>query len=87
VKANAPGIWTDIVLSAAYAQLGEQAAAHSALSNLLAQNSAESARELLTKWFDSDLVEHLVEGLCKGGLEIAADKSTTSSAANSESTS
>ncbi|MGI9165588.1 MAG: hypothetical protein ACR2G5_04245 [Pyrinomonadaceae bacterium] len=68
-------------------QLGEQAAARDALSNLLAANSAESARELLTKWFNTALVDNLVEGLCKGGLEFAADKSTTSSAANSESTS
>jgi len=87
VKANAPGIWTDIVLSAAYAQLGEQAAARNALSNLLAENSAESARELLTKWFDEELVEHLVVGLRKAGFEIGADKSTTSSTATSEATS
>ncbi len=74
VKANAPGIWTDIVLSAAYAQLGEQAAARNALSNLLVENSAESARELLTKWFNSDLVDSLEEGLRKAGIELAADK-------------
>ncbi len=87
VKANAPGIWTDIVLSAAYAQLGEQVAARNALSNLLAEHSAESARELLTKWFNADLVDNLVEGLRKAGLEIAPNKSTTGSTANSEATS
>jgi len=74
VKANVPGIWTDIVLSAAHAQLGEQAAARNALKNLIAENSTESARELLTKWFDAEIVDNLVEGLCKAGLEIAADK-------------
>jgi serine/threonine-protein kinase len=78
VNASAPGIWTDIVLTAAYAQLGEQTAASNALGNLHAENSADSARELLTKWFDAEVVEHLVEGLCKAGLEIAYDKSSTS---------
>lgn len=77
VKANVPGIWTDIVLSAAYAQLGEQAAARNALSNLLAENSVESARELLMKWINADLVDNLVEGLRKAELEIAADQSPT----------
>jgi adenylate cyclase len=73
VKANAPGIWTDIVLSAAYAQLGEQVAARNALNNLIADNSVESVRELLTKWFYAELVEHLVVGLSKAGLEIAPE--------------
>ncbi len=87
VKANAPGIWTDIVLSAAYAQLGEQVAARNVLSNLLGENPADSTRELLTKWFDEELVEHLVVGLRKAGFEIGAGKSTTSSTATSEATS
>ena len=76
VKANVPGIWTDIVLSAAYAQLGEQAAARNALSNLLAENSVESASKLLTKWLQADLVNNLAEGLRKAELEIPVDKST-----------
>jgi TolB-like protein/Tfp pilus assembly protein PilF len=73
VKANAPGIWTNIILTAAYAQLGEQAAARTALSDLLAESSVESARELLMKWIDEDLVDNLVEGLHKAGSEIALD--------------
>ena len=76
VTANVPGIWSDIVLSAAHAQLGEQAAARNALSNLLGENSVDSARELLTKWFDADLVDNLVEGLRKAGPEMPAAKST-----------
>ncbi|HEX6729824.1 MAG TPA: protein kinase [Pyrinomonadaceae bacterium] len=84
VKASAPGIWTDIVLSAAYAQLGEQAAARNALNNLISENSAHSVLNLLTKWFDAELVEHLTEGLCKAGLEIAADQSRPTSVAQVE---
>jgi TolB-like protein/Tfp pilus assembly protein PilF/predicted Ser/Thr protein kinase len=70
IKANVRGTWSDLVLSAIYGQLGEQAAARSGVQNLIAENFGESAREMLGKWFDAELVEHVVDGLRKAGLEV-----------------
>ncbi len=74
VKANVSGIfWTNVLLAAAYGQLGEHKAARDAVQTLLAQKEdfAESARKTIAKWYDAELVEHLIEGLRKAGLEIA----------------
>ena len=73
VKANLPdGPWKAVVLAAAHGQLGEVEAARAALRALPASEAdfARSARELLEKWFDPRLVEHLMEGLSKAGLEL-----------------
>ncbi len=72
VKANAPDVfWTHLLLAAANGKLGELAAGRNALRDLLAQKEdfAQSAGPLLAKWFDPQLVGHLVEGLRKAGLE------------------
>jgi len=72
VKANAPEIfWTNWLLAAAYGQLGDLRAAHDALGNVLAQKEdfAHSAREFVGNWFEPQLAEHLLAGLCKAGLE------------------
>jgi TolB-like protein/Tfp pilus assembly protein PilF len=79
VKANAPEIfWTNLLLAAAYGQLGELTAARSALRDLLAQKEdfAQSARELLGKWFDPQLVGHFIEGLRKAGLDTPLETSS-----------
>jgi TolB-like protein/protein involved in temperature-dependent protein secretion len=78
VKANAPEIfWMNMMLAAAHAQLGEFAAAREAVRDLLAQKNdfAETAPELLSKWFEPQLIAHLIEGFRKAGLEIVLDKS------------
>jgi len=72
VKANAPEVfWTNWLLAAAYGQLGELTAARSALRDVLAQKAdfAETAGELVGKWFEPQLAEHLMAGLRKAGLE------------------
>ncbi len=72
-KINMPGFWrTNLALAAAYGQLGEREAAEEALKDLLALRSefANGAREELAKWWEPGLVEHLVDGLRKAGLEI-----------------
>ena len=77
VKANVPEFfWTNVMRSAAHAQLGELEAARSALRDLLAQqeNFADSARESIGKWMDPQLAAHLIEGLRKAGLEIGGDR-------------
>jgi len=74
LKVNMPGFWrTHLALATSYAQLGEQEAARRAIRDLLAIRSdfPEVAREELGKWWDSELMEHLILGLRKAGLEIA----------------
>ncbi len=81
VKANATGGWADVIFAAIHGQLGEQEAARNAVQNLIAakMNSLEAVRELGAKWFDSQLVEHLLEGIGKAGLKpVSAQNSEES---------
>jgi TolB-like protein len=75
LKVNMPGFWrTHFALATAYGQLGEREAASNAVRELLAvrPDFAAVAREELEKWWDPELVQHLIEGLRKAGLEIAS---------------
>jgi TolB-like protein len=75
LKVNMPPFWrTSFALAIAFGQLGEREAASKAVRELLALRSdfPEVARVELGKWWDPELVEHLVDGLRKAGLEIAA---------------
>jgi len=70
---NMPGVfWGPFASAAAYGQLGEPDAARKALKELLdiRPDFAEVVRVEIGKWFDSDLVEHFVEGLSKAGLAV-----------------
>jgi TolB-like protein len=81
LKVNMPGFWrTPFALAAAYGQLGERDAAGNAVRELLAIRPDFSvvAREELRKWWDAELIEHLIEGLRKAGLEIAGEQETAS---------
>src|ERR1039458_2765039 len=74
LKVNMPGFWrTHLALAAVYGQLGEHEAARKAVRDLLAirPDFAAVAREELGKWWDPELIEHLIDGLRKAGLEIA----------------
>jgi serine/threonine protein kinase/tetratricopeptide (TPR) repeat protein len=74
LKVNMPAFWrTNLALAAAYAQLGQQEEARNAARELLAlrPNFCAVAREELGKWWDQVLVDHLLDGLRKAGLEIA----------------
>jgi TolB-like protein/tetratricopeptide (TPR) repeat protein len=73
LKINMPGFWrTHFALAAAYGQLGEREAARKAVGELLAirPDFVVAAREELGKWWDPELIEHLVAGLRRAGLEI-----------------
>ena len=73
LKINMPGFWrTNVAFAAAYAQLGDTEAAHNALQALvtLRPDFAQVAREELAKWWEPELVEHLIDGLRKAGLVI-----------------
>jgi TolB-like protein/Tfp pilus assembly protein PilF len=72
---NAPqNYYTHAVLAMCYAQLGRMEEARKALRDMLAlkPNYAEVARELHGRWIQPDLVEKLMDGLRKAGLEIPA---------------
>jgi TolB-like protein/tetratricopeptide (TPR) repeat protein len=75
LKVNMPGFWrTSFALATAYGQLGEREAASSAVKELLALRPAFplEARGELAKWWEPQLVEHLIDGLRKAGLEMPA---------------
>jgi len=79
LKVNMPGFWrTHFALAAAYAQLGERDAASNALRELLTirPDFHVVARDELRKWWDAELIQHLIDGLRKAGLEIADDNGT-----------
>jgi TolB-like protein len=74
LKINMRGLWgASLVLAATCGQLSELEAARKALRELLALSPdfAAVARKELGKWWAPELVEHLLEGLRKAGLEIA----------------
>jgi TolB-like protein len=78
LKLNTRGLWgANLVLAAAYGQLGEPEAGRGALRNLLALSPdfAAVAREEIGKWWNWDpgLTESLIDGLRKAGLEIASE--------------
>jgi serine/threonine protein kinase len=89
LKINMPGyFFAQAVLAAACGQLGEREAARNALRALLAlrPDFAVIAREWLGRWFNAELVEHLIKGLRKAGLEVPApvrsDQATASEKAD-----
>jgi TolB-like protein/Tfp pilus assembly protein PilF len=74
-KINLPGFfYTHLVIAAAYGQLGDRASASEALRELLVlkPDIALVARDVLGTWYPPDLVEQLLDGLRKAGLDIAA---------------
>jgi serine/threonine protein kinase/tetratricopeptide (TPR) repeat protein len=76
LKVNMPGFWrTHFALATAYAQLGERDAASNAVRELLTirPDFPVVARDELRKWWDAELIQHLIDGLRKAGLEIADD--------------
>jgi TolB-like protein len=83
-KIQMPGFWRrSLVLAAAHGQLGERDEAEEALRELLAAKPefATQAREELSKWWNADLVEHLMDGLRKAGLDAQAALATAEEAA------
>jgi len=80
VRFNMPSYYfTHAVLAAAAGQLGDRDTARRALRELLAQKPdfATSAREDFAKWLGhSELLEHVLDGLRKAGLEVPQEKRT-----------
>jgi TolB-like protein len=74
LRANMPGYFhSPAARAAALGQLGQHDAAQKAVQDLLAlrPDFAEAARREYEKWYDEEMVEHLLDGLRKAGLEVA----------------
>jgi TolB-like protein len=74
-RIDLPRMWPiDMALAAAYGQIGELENAARFLRALQAARPGfvSNAREELSKWSGPDLIEHLISGLSKAGLETAA---------------
>jgi TolB-like protein/Flp pilus assembly protein TadD len=79
-RINMPSYFhTHAVRAAALGQLGRREDARKAVQDLLAlrPDFAAAARQEYSKWYDSELVAHLIEGLRKAGLEIGDEQSPT----------
>jgi TolB-like protein len=79
LKINLPEFFhTYVVVAAASGQLGECDQAGKALQELLRlePHFAETGRDKLEKWFDQELIEHILDGLRKAGLKGADEAGT-----------
>ena len=79
VRINLPNYFYAYAARAAVlGQLGQREAAEKELRELLAlrPDFATAARREFTKWYDSERVEHLIEGLRKAGLDVSGSRAT-----------
>ena len=79
LKINLPGFYaTYELLAMVYGQLGERDAASQALSEMLKlmPDFGKIARAVKSIWFTPEMVEHVLDGLRKAGLEIADEAGT-----------
>jgi hypothetical protein len=72
------------MLAVSNGQLGELVAARNAVRELLTlrPDFPVIARDELKKWWDAELIEHLLEGLRKAGLEIGGEHNALQQACN-----
>ena len=76
LKAEMPGqFFSQSLLAAVCGQLGERAAAEESVREVLAlkPDFPQIAREEFAKWYPPELVDQLIEGLCKAGLAIEGE--------------
>jgi TolB-like protein/Tfp pilus assembly protein PilF len=81
VRINMPNyFYAHAARAAALGQLGQLDAAKKELRELLTlrPDFAAAAHRDFSKWYDADRVEHMIEGLSKAGLGVAAPKRTKS---------
>ena len=80
LKINLPGFYaTHELLAMVYGQLGERDAASQALSEMLKlmPNFGKIARAVKSMWFTPEMVELVLDGLRKAGLEIEDEAGTS----------
>ncbi len=76
VRINMPGFfYAHASRAAALGQLGQHDAAGKAVQDLISlrPDFGSVARAEYAKWYESEQVEHMIDGLRKAGLEIAGD--------------
>ncbi|MGH9443534.1 MAG: tetratricopeptide repeat protein [Thermoanaerobaculia bacterium] len=82
MQVNMPSMfWQPLVIAAIFGQLGRRAEAAAAVKDLLALDPgfASHARREIGVWhFASGLLDRIVEGVSKAGLEIATERETGS---------
>ena len=66
------------LLAAVYGQLGERAAAEDSVKEVLALKPEfpQIAREEFAKWYPPELVERLIDGLRKAGLDTSGGEAS-----------
>jgi len=72
-RVNMPGFWrTHLAHAANYGQLGDREAGRNSVEELLRirPDFATAARVELEKWYDPEVLKHLIDGLGKAGLEV-----------------
>ncbi|HLM82233.1 MAG TPA: protein kinase [Terriglobales bacterium] len=82
VRINMPGFfYSHASRAAALGQLGQHEAAQKAVQDLVAlrPDFAAAARQEYAKWYASEQVEHLIDGLRKAGLDIPENPSANMS--------
>jgi adenylate cyclase len=73
LKVNLPGHWAQpMLIAAACGQLGETEAGSSAVQDLLALRPgvASTVAKDMAKWWEPPMVEHLIDGLRKAGMDV-----------------
>ncbi|MGC2719933.1 MAG: protein kinase [Candidatus Acidiferrales bacterium] len=83
LKVNMPGFWrTQLALAMSYGQLGELEPARAAVQGMVrsSPNFATAPRAELEKWHDAEMVDHILDGLRKAGLESCGADSPKSAA-------
>src|SRR4029450_13501035 len=76
LKAEMPGqFFSQALLAAVCGQLGERVAAEESVREVLAlkPDFPQIARAEFAKWYPPELVDQLIEGLCKAGLAIEGE--------------
>jgi TolB-like protein len=75
-KINMPSFWRrSVIIAASYGELGETESAQKAVQELLTvrPDSAEFVPRFFKRWFQPEMIEHLVEGLRQAGMSISSD--------------
>jgi len=83
-RMNMPSYFhTHALRAAALGQMGRQEDAWKALQDLLAlrPDFAAVARQEYAKWYNSELIEQLIEGLRKAGLDVAPEEGASAALA------
>ena len=89
-RVNMPNYYhVPALCAAALGQLGRHEEARQAVHDLLAlrPDFAVAARREYAKWYDPELIEQIIDGLRKAGLEVPEDQKTPSSGAAAAATS